>query len=68
MSVTVDHEPIAAEELGFETVGQVLSHVQRENGRLVINLLIDGEQPDLSRIGFVKQSRIELPMSTMRMS
>src|ERR671938_120275 len=30
MSVTVDQEPLAAEQLGLQTVGQVLSHVQRE--------------------------------------
>ena len=55
MSVTIDHEPLAAEELGFRTVGQVLSHLQSDN-RLVTNLLIDGEEPDLDRIGLVRQS------------
>ena len=45
------------------TVGQVLSHVQhgdrsaRGGGRerLVVNLLIDGEEPDLDRMGDVKR-------------
>src|SRR5438105_540758 len=55
MSVTVDHSPLAAEELGLRTVGQVLSHVSRDN-RLVVNLLIDGVEPDLGRLGQVKQS------------
>ena len=41
--------------MGFKTVGQVLSHVQRED-RLVVNLLIDGREPDLSRLSAVKQS------------
>ena len=55
MSVTVDHEPLAAETMGLMTVGQVLAHVQREN-RLVTSLLIDGEEPDLNRIGTVRQA------------
>lgn len=55
MSVTVDHETLEIEDLGFRTVGQVLTHVQRPN-RLVINLLIDGEEPDLDMIGSVKRS------------
>ena len=55
MSVTVDHETLEIEDLGFRTVGQVLTHVQRPN-RLVINLLIDGEEPDLDMIGTVKRA------------
>lgn len=55
MSVTIDHEPLAAEQLGFRTVGQVLTHIQRDN-RLVTNLLIDGEEPDLNRISTIRHS------------
>ena len=55
MSVTVDHEVVAAEAMGMKTVGQVLSHVQREN-RLVVNLLVDGQQPDLTRLGHLRAS------------
>jgi hypothetical protein len=44
MPVTVDRSPLPAEELGLRTVGQVLSHVQQEN-RLVVHMLIDGEEP-----------------------
>jgi hypothetical protein len=47
MSVTVDDEPLATDSMGFKTVGQVLTHLQRGN-RLVVNLLIDGHAPDLS--------------------
>jgi hypothetical protein len=54
MSVTVDHQLFAAEEIGLRTVGQVLSHLQRDN-RLVTNLLIDGEEPDLSLMGAVRR-------------
>src|SRR5688572_6433315 len=54
MSVTIDHEPLACESLGLATVGQVLSHVSRGN-RLVVNMLIDGQQPDLNRIGEIRQ-------------
>jgi hypothetical protein len=55
MAVTVDREELAAEKLGLHTVGQVLSHVQKEN-RLVVNMLIDGEEPDLDHIGTVRKS------------
>ncbi len=58
MPVTVDHEQLADEKIeamGLRTVGQVLSHVQREN-RLVVNLLIDGCEPDLSTLSTVKAS------------
>jgi len=47
MCVTVNREELATEQLGLQTVGQVLSHVQRDN-RLVVNLLIDGLAPDLT--------------------
>ena len=60
ISVTVDHEPLATGPLGLQTVGQVLSHLQRSsNGRLVVNLLIDGEEPDLDRMADVKRSSLE---------
>lgn len=55
MSVTIDHEPLAAEQMGMNTVGHVLAHVQREN-RLVTTLLIDGQEPDLDRIAAVRRS------------
>ena len=57
MSVTVDHENLEVEALGLRTIGQVLTHVHRDN-RLVINLLIDGQQPDLDRLPQVRQSPI----------
>ena len=44
--------------LGLRTVGQVLSHVQREN-RLVVNVLLDGRQPDLTRLGHLRASLLE---------
>ena len=58
MSVTVDREVVAAEEMGLKTVGQVLSHVQREN-RLVVNLLIDGQPPDLTRLTHLRASPVQ---------
>ncbi len=54
MSVTIDHELFDAEQVGLCTVGQVLSHLQRDN-RLVVNLLIDGEEPDLSLMGTLRR-------------
>jgi len=48
MSVMVDHAPLAAERLGLKTVGQVLTHLRRDN-RLVVHVLIDGHEPDRLR-------------------
>ena len=55
MAVTIDHEPLAAEQMGYRTIGQVLAHIQKDN-RLVTSLLIDGLEPDLDRIGSVRQA------------
>jgi hypothetical protein len=57
MSVTVDHENLEVEALGLRTVGQVLSHVHKDN-RLVVNLLIDGREPDLDHLPQVRQSPV----------
>jgi len=57
MSVTIDHEPLAAGELGLQTIGQVLAHVAREN-RLVVQVLIDGQEPDIDEIGSVRSTPI----------
>jgi len=46
-----------AETLGLKTIGQVLSHLQQQD-RLVINVLIDGQEPDLNQLGNIKQSTI----------
>ena len=54
MSVTIDHESLAADHLGLKTIGHVLSHVHTRN-RLVVNMLIDGEEPDLDRMSDVKR-------------
>jgi len=53
MSVTVDDRTLAAEEMGLETVGEVLAHVQKAR-RLVVQVLIDGQEPDLGRMGVVR--------------
>src|SRR5205085_2416653 len=55
MSVTVDHQPLPTDKLGIQTVGQLLAHLQREN-RLVVHVLIDGEEPDLTRLPRLRQS------------
>jgi hypothetical protein len=55
MSVTVDRRPLAAEQLGIETVGQLLSHLQRDSNRLIVQVLIDGQEPDLSQLTRVKK-------------
>jgi hypothetical protein len=54
MSVTVDDKPLAAEQLGLQTVGQLLAHIQQKQRRLVVHVLIDGQEPDLQRLGELK--------------
>lgn len=55
MSVTVDRQPLAAEEMtGLQTLGQLLQHLQKDN-RLVVHVLIDGQEPDLSQMGTVRK-------------
>src|SRR3954468_9912066 len=54
-SITVDHQPLSAEQFGLKTVGQVLAHIQRDN-RLVVHVLIDGQEPDLDHLGVLRQS------------
>jgi hypothetical protein len=49
MSVLVDSQPMPVQSLGLTTVGQVLSHLQRGK-RLVVELLLDGEAPDLDEL------------------
>ena len=57
MSVMVDQQPLPAERLGLKTVGQVLKHLQRVN-RLVVNVLIDGKEPQLGRLSSLKRTPI----------
>ena len=54
MMLTVDDAPLDAGEMGLRTVGQVLSHLQRDN-RLVVQLLIDGEEPEPGGMGRARQ-------------
>ncbi len=58
MSVTVDHRPLAAENLGLKTLGQVLTHLQKDSSRLIVHVLIDGEEPDLDHLPQVKLSPV----------
>lgn len=53
MSVTVDHQPLPVEQLGLKTIGQVLAHIQKEK-KLVVQVLVDGQEPDLSRLDELK--------------
>jgi hypothetical protein len=57
MSVIVDQQSLPAEEMGLKTVGQVLSHLQSSD-RLVVNLLIDGKQPNLAEINGIRKSLV----------
>ena len=58
MSVVVDHEAIPARQLGLHTVGQVLSHLQTVN-RLVVHVLIDGEEPDLGNLSTTRKTLLD---------
>jgi len=58
MPVMIDHSPLATEELGFSTVGHVLSHLQNRK-RLVVHVLIDGAEPNFSQLDEVRQSLLE---------
>jgi hypothetical protein len=55
MSVTVDDQPLHADELGLKTIGQLLTHIQKEN-RLIVHVLIDGQEPDLAKLGSLRQA------------
>jgi hypothetical protein len=57
MPVTVDHATLEVEQMGLTTVGQVLSHIKKQN-RLVVNVLIDGREPDLQKLADVRRSLI----------
>jgi hypothetical protein len=59
MPVTVDDKPLAAEELGLLTVGQVLSHLQQKENRLVVHVLLDGQEPDLGRLGELRSAPLQ---------
>lgn len=58
MPVTVDHQSLPIDQLGMTTVGHVLNHLQKDN-RLVVQVLLDGQAPDLNRIGALRQSLLE---------
>jgi hypothetical protein len=53
MSVTVDDKPLPAEQMGLKTIGQVLAHIQKHK-RLVVHVLLDGQEPDLNRLAQLK--------------
>jgi hypothetical protein len=57
MSVTVDHQPLEVEGLGLRTVGQVLAHLRRSS-RLVVNVLIDGKEPEPGRLRTMKRALV----------
>jgi hypothetical protein len=57
MPVTVDHQPLPTETLGLKTIGQVLAHLQQQD-RFVVNVLIDGQEPDLKELAKIKQSTL----------
>ena len=57
MTLTIDSESLQSADHGFETLGDVLSHLKNSN-RLVTHVLIDGRTPDLSRVGQMRAQRL----------
>lgn len=57
MSVVVDDQTLPADQMGLRTIGQVLAHLQREN-RLVVHVLIDGQEPDLTTLPTIRRAPI----------
>jgi hypothetical protein len=57
MPVTVDQQSLPTESMGLKTVGEVLTHIAGED-RLVVSLLIDGKQPNLSEINRIRKSLV----------
>jgi hypothetical protein len=57
MPIVIDRKNLAAESMGMETFGNVLTHLQKEN-RLVVHVLIDGEEPDLSALNALRQTKL----------
>jgi len=55
VSVTVDCQSFAIEPLGLQTVGELLTHLKKKN-RLVVQVLIDGQEPALHQLPTVRQS------------
>lgn len=58
LTVTIDDEPLAAKHLGMETLGHVLSHIQRDK-KLVVQILIDGNEPPLAEMGALRNTKLE---------
>ena len=54
MSVTDDRQTLATQEMGLQTLGQLIAHLQKDN-RLVVHVLIDGAEPDLSQMSSVRK-------------
>jgi hypothetical protein len=54
MSVMVDRQPLETDQMGLQTLGQLLAHLQKDN-RLVVHVLVDGQEPDLSQMGSVRK-------------
>ncbi len=57
VAVTVDREPLAVKELGLNTVGQVLAHLQKAN-RLVVQVLIDGQEPEPGELSVFRRTEL----------
>ena len=57
MAVMVDDKPLPAEQLGLTTVGQLLAHIQRGN-RLVVHLLIDGEEATAGKLAMLRATSL----------
>jgi len=57
MGVMIDDSSLDTQSLGLVTVGDVLGHVTRDQ-RLVVQLTIDGKEPDLNQIDSIRRCLI----------
>lgn len=57
MTLTVDSQHLHLADHGFETLGDVLSHIKSSN-RLVTQVLIDGQAPDLTPGSAMRSRRL----------
>jgi len=58
VAVVVDRQPLAIKELGLNTIGQVLAHLQKTN-RLPVQMLIDGQEPRPGELSDIRRTALD---------
>lgn len=57
MAVIIDSESLNTREYGLERLGDVLDHI-RASGRMVVQILVDGERPDLNQLATIRRELV----------